>query len=82
MKTGPCEYCGRPGPMRLEEGKDSDRDAYVCEIHWTLLSNPVTALPLIRGTVTSNLRGLGPPSSVGRVVNGFISRLERLTTRK
>ncbi len=47
-----CEYCTMPGKPR--DGVE------VCDHCWNLLQNPVTALPLIRGHITMELRQKNP----------------------
>lgn len=54
---GSCEFCGRPGAKLagVEDGLESD--FFACTGCRKLLSKPVTALPLIRGHLTLELRG-------------------------
>jgi hypothetical protein len=77
--NGPCEYCLRTSPRRVEAGKgESDRDMFVCGMHWKLLQDPRTAIPLIRGTMASRLRGRAPSSFLNRIMESYMSKLEKL----
>lgn len=63
-----CDFCMNPG---LDRGDD----VCVCPSCWKLLQDPKTALPLIRGTVTMQLRGTMPKAKLDDVVNEFMRRL-------
>lgn len=60
-----CSFCDHPGVDRGDE-------VVVCNSCWTLLQDPKTALPLIRGTVTMQMRGSLPKEKLERVVNDFM----------
>ena len=77
--NGPCEYCFRESPRRVKAGEDgSDRDMFVCPMHWKLLQDPRTAVPLIRGTLASRLRGKAPASYLTRLIDSYVSKLKKL----
>lgn len=65
-----CDFCDSPG-------QDRGDDVCVCPSCWKLLQDPVTALPLIRGTVTMKLRGTMPKDQLDRVVNRFMGEISR-----
>lgn len=66
-----CMYCGSPAEQRL----DGDEESGVCPGCWELLKDPGTALPLIRGHLTSSLRGKIPEDRLKASVDAFVSRL-------
>lgn len=77
--TGKCEYCRSPGARRVAKGEGgAAEDVFVCDPHWRVLQNPKTAIPFIRGVVTSRLRGKMLPTVLKRVVDSYIERLEKL----
>lgn len=63
-----CNFCSNPG-------EDRGDSVSVCASCWSLLKDPKTALPLIRGTVTMQLRGTMPKAELDRVVNEFMARI-------
>lgn len=63
-----CDFCDNPG-------RDRGDGVCVCPSCWTLLRDPRTALPLIRGTVTMKLRGSVPKADLDRMVNEFMGRI-------
>ena len=70
-----CEYCNHEGILRVEKSTGVDHDVYVCGYCWKLLQNPVTALPLIRGHLTLNLRGFAPKEQLDRILNQYMEML-------
>ena len=55
-KKGPCEYCSREGDKLEDEKGVSTEPVYVCKKCMVLLSKPETALPLIRGHLSFEVR--------------------------
>ena len=55
--NGPCHFCRQTNsPPRVGEGEPHP-ELHVCKGCWSLLKNPSTALPLLRGHLTLELRG-------------------------
>ncbi len=69
---GPCEYCGQPGARRsgIEDGLKED--LYACGQCWKLLQSPATAVPLLRGHLSLEMRGVVKPKKAGEMVDSFI----------
>jgi len=65
-----CEYCARPA--RPREGLE---DTAVCDSCYSLLQNPVTALPLIRGHLTLTLRGTMPDAELKKKIDAFMQMI-------
>jgi hypothetical protein len=80
--TGPCNYCGRAGPVRIKEGEDgAAEDLHVCDQCWKLLQSPATALPLIRGDLSISLRGTMSEERLKRTIDSFMERLSSMKPR-
>jgi hypothetical protein len=69
-----CVYCSSDGIQRGD-------DLYVCEGCWTLLQNPETALPLIRGHLSFTLRGQIPEDQLETMINKFMVKISKFSTR-
>lgn len=70
--TGKCEFCGRRGKKRAGPEDGLSENAYACEGCWKLLQNPVTAIPLLRGHNSMELKGVVEPKEAESMVNSFI----------
>ncbi len=72
---GPCEYCRQPGIRRsgLEDGLKED--LYVCGQCWKLLQSPATAVPLLRGHLSLEMRGVVKPGMAGGMITSFVERV-------
>lgn len=66
-----CEYCGRAGTKRAGAEDGLAGDAYACDQCWKLLQSPATAIPLLRGHLSLEMRRTAPDRS-GRAVSAFI----------
>lgn len=66
-----CEYCNRQGKDRLGNG------TAVCDPCWSLLQNPQTALPLLRGHMTLTLRGKIPEAELKKKVDKFMAEVSK-----
>jgi len=69
---GPCEYCKREGPRRAGPEDGLKEDLHVCTYCWKLLQSPSTALPLLRGHLALEMRGVVQPKKAGTMVESFI----------
>jgi len=76
-----CLYCTRPGTLRVKEGESPEvkENIYVCAACWRLLSNPATALPLIRGHLSLTEGRNIPEKEFKRLMDKY---MEFLTTLK
>lgn len=60
VKTGPCWFCDRPGPLVAPAGEDGvPQDVFLCAPCKKLLQKRETALPLLRGRLSLSSRGGG-----------------------
>jgi hypothetical protein len=78
---GPCEYCGRPGPRRAGAEDGLKDDLHVCSQCWKLLQSPATAVPLLRGHLSLEMRGVVKPKAAGSMVSSFIERVREWRPR-
>lgn len=67
-----CTYCRRPGRARV-----AGQESCVCDQCWSMLQDPRTALPLIRGHLTAELRGKVPPERLSSMIDEFMGVLSR-----
>ncbi len=72
MSKDGCEYCGRPGKRRAGPEDGLAEDAYACDQCWKLLQSPATALPLLRGHLSLEMRGIAPGDRSEKAVSAFI----------
>ncbi len=70
--TGPCEYCDLRGPRRSGVEDGLKEDLHVCEYCWKLLQSPSTALPLLRGHLALEMRGIVRPQRASALTESFI----------
>ncbi len=73
--NGHCEYCGRPGLKRVGVEDGLDEDMHVCTHCWKLLQSPATALPLLRGHLSLEMRGVVKPVAAGKMVDSFMEKV-------
>lgn len=73
--SGPCEYCRKPGPRRSGPEDGLKEDLHVCRHCWRLLQDPVTAVQLLRGHLSLEMRGVVRPRAAGEMVSSFIERV-------
>lgn len=78
---GGCEFCLRPGVQRAGKEDGLEKPAFVCENCWKLLKDPRTALPLIRGNVSMNLRGTMPEKQLAEMANKFLDEIRTWKAR-
>lgn len=71
-EVGPCEYCGRSGPWRAGPADGLKEDMHVCAACWKLLQSPATALPLLRGHLSLEMRGVVKPKEAQAMIESFI----------
>lgn len=71
-KEGPCEYCGAKGPRRAGADDGLSSDLFVCPPCWSMLQDPATALPLLRGHLTMETRQSMRPGQVKEAVDTFM----------
>ena len=74
-----CEYCSGNGVVRTTTKEHGD--LAVCNICWTLLKNPATALPLIRGNLSMALRGSMPEPDLKRALDAFMAGISAFKPR-
>ena len=67
-----CEYCGRPGRKRIGPEDGAPEDVHACDHCWKLLQDPVTAVPLLRGHLSLEMRG---EPDAAKVVGAFIDEV-------
>ena len=72
---GKCEYCGRPGERRAGPEDGLPSDAYACSHCWKLLQNPVTAVALLRGHLSLEMRGIVEPKTADGMVSSFLRKV-------
>lgn len=79
MNTGSCEYCTKPGPIRIHanETPEVSRDVFICDKCWRLLKNPQTALPLLRGHLTLTQRNQMSPKQLEARMNQFMEIISK-----
>lgn len=77
-----CMYCMREGELRVSKSDGLDGDVYVCGSCWKLLKNPVTALPLLRGFLVTELRGQVPSDKLEDAVNKFMDIVSKWKPRQ
>lgn len=77
MKSGPCEYCGKPGNKWVGPEHGLDKDIYVCAACLQILKNPQTALPFLRGHLSQELRGQFPKEQLDKFVNEFMKTISQ-----
>lgn len=75
METGKCEYCGREGEKRAGPEDGLAENAYACAHCWRLLQNPVTAVALLRGHLSLEMRGVVEPEEAGKLVSSFVKNV-------
>ncbi len=75
MTEGKCEYCSRPGPRRAGPEDGAPEDLFVCAPCWKLLQSPATAVPLLRGHVSLEMRGVVRPGAAEKLVSSFLSAI-------
>jgi len=63
MKT--CQFC-------TMAGKDREDGVYICDACWKLLQEPTTAMALIRGHLTMELRGKMPEEDLKKHIDKFM----------
>lgn len=78
---GPCNYCSGRGARRGGAEDGLAEPLYVCDRCFALLKNPATALALIRGDASLELRGVVPEPQAKRMVDLLIAGLQRLRPR-
>lgn len=78
MKDKVCYYCAKPGKVRIEAKDNDGKELRVCDVHWKLLSNPKTAIPLMQGTLASQLRGSVPESVLNRQMKQFLEIVKKI----
>ena len=83
LPEGSCATCHEPGgTLRVsEEESPATGDIYVCDGCWSLLRDPKTALPLIRGHLTLTGRQFYDRDELKRRVDGFMERVRKLGPR-
>jgi hypothetical protein len=72
---GQCHYCSGEGPKRVGIEDGIEEDLYACEQCWELLKNPATALQLIRGDLSIELRGTMGESTAKNVIDRFMGTI-------
>ena len=72
-----CEYCGGSGVLRVSKDALVSSDIFVCDDCWKLLHDPKTALPLIRGHLVINLRGIMPKERLDETLNKYMEMLSK-----
>lgn len=70
-----CEYCDTPGVARAGKKDGLDREVYVCDGCWKLLKDPKTALPLLRGHLTMQLKGKMVPDRLDKILNSYMGMI-------
>ena len=70
-------YCQRPGRLINEE-----KSVVVCDNCNELLKDPVTALPLIRGCLSLNLRGIMDEKAAQAAINKFMAEISTWVPKK
>lgn len=70
-----CEYCGRPGQKRAGPEDGLPYDVYACGSCWKLLQNPATAIPLLRGHLSLEMRGVVEKKEAEGLVSSFIGKV-------
>lgn len=78
MDENACNFCFRPGKVRAGPEDGLKENEYVCDSCWKLLQDPITALPLIRGNITINLRNKMPEQQLKKLTNEFMEKLSKL----
>ena len=79
---GPCYYCGTEGPIRVTPEEDGVSDnIYVCIKCWSLLKNPSTALPFLRGHVSLSCRNQMPKKELDERLNSFMELISKWEPR-
>lgn len=73
-----CEYCSSKGVLRLSSS-EVGTDVFVCDMHWSVLKDPTTAMPFIRGFITMKLRGTMPSSYLERFMDSYMSKIIEIT---
>ena len=80
-----CIYCNRSGVLRVEKERAQfpiPRDIYVCDMHWNLLKDPKTAIPLIRGHLSLELRGTDNKDYLEKKVDKFVDFISEWKPKK
>lgn len=72
-----CMYCQKPGRVISEEN-----DVVVCDKCNELLKDPKTALPLIRGCLSLNLRGVMNEKAAQQAINKFMAEISTWAPKK
>lgn len=73
-----CYYCKKPGEVRVKAEDNEGEELRVCSVHWKLLKNPKTAIPLIQGSLTAKLRGVMPEPFLNARMKIFLEILKKL----
>ena len=81
MKKGTCTYCNRKGPVRIAAEENDGKALYVCDVHWKLLQNPKTAIPLIQGTLSAQLRGSVPELILKVQMDRFLKVMKSMKSK-
>ena len=68
-----CEYCDTDGVLRAGPADGLEKQVYVCESCWKLLKDPKTALPLLRGHITMQLRGTVSSPNLDQWINDYMA---------
>ncbi len=77
-----CEFCMMEGIVRATAGDGLASDAHVCDKCWKLLQDPVTALPLLRGHLTLQLRGTMSPDKLEKALNAYMEMISKWKPRQ
>ncbi len=65
-----CMYCDKLGPVRVSSGSAGlNEDLCVCDMHWGILKNPVTALPFLKGITMMEIQRRGTPMSYAEEIS-------------
>ncbi len=80
--AGPCEYCKRPGVRRAGPEDGLQGEAFACKPCWELLKNPLTAVPLLRGHVSLEMRGVVEEREAEKLVQAFVGTVSGLSPRR
>ncbi len=74
-----CLYCSRTGVFRASKNESPDltEDIYVCSACWSLLQNPATALPLIRGHLSITIGRRMPEKAFKKTLEQFMGTISK-----